>query len=336
MTLTTEAPDTPEATARPTAERQRRPRILGVLDAIMPIATVGLMVYFGVASTAFFTVANFMVVLQQSAPLMIAAVMAAILLMSGHIDLSVGSVMAVAGVCAGLAFPAFGLLPGLAIGLAVGAVLGAVNGTLIGVFGLSPIVITLGMLAAGRGLAQTLAPGSLFGFPPSVARLGSGTALGVPYLVWIAAAAVLLGMLVMNRTAAGKHVVAIGVNRRAAFLNGIPVKRKIFSLYVLMGLAAGLAGVLTVARLNSAPSGTLGLGFEVAVLTAVLLGSVPFTGGKGAIWRVVLGVWLMGILKNGVTLLNIGPEVGDILTGLVLIVAAALEGVRYLLLRRHG
>lgn len=334
MTITSEAPAT--AVAAPPTSRSRRPVLITVLDAIMPIATIGLMVYFGVASAAFFTLDNFIVVLQQSAPLMIAAVMAAVLLMSGNIDLSVGSIMAVSGVCAGLAFPAFGLVPGLLIGLLAGVLLGAVNGALIGFFELSPIVITLGMLAAGRGLALTLAPGSLFGFPEGVAKLGSGSFLGIPYLVWIAAAVVLLGMLLMNRFAAGKHVIAIGVNRRAAFLNGIPVKRMIFSLYTLMGLAAGLAGVLTVARLNSAPSGTLGLGFEVAMLTAVLLGSVPFTGGRGAIWRVVLGVWLMGILKNGVTLLNIGPEVGDILTGLVLIVAAALEGIRYFYNRRRA
>lgn len=334
MTITSEAPAT--TTPAPLASRSRRPVLITVLDAIMPIATIGLMVYFGVASAAFFTLDNFLVVLQQSAPLMIAAVMAAVLLMSGNIDLSVGSIMAVSGVCAGLAFPAFGLVPGLIIGLLAGVLLGAVNGALIGFFELSPIVITLGMLAAGRGLAQSLAPGSLFGFPEGVAKLGSGSFLGIPYLVWIAAAVVLLGMLLMNRFAAGKHVIAIGVNRRAAFLNGIPVKRMIFSLYILMGLAAGLAGVLTVARLNSAPSGTLGLGFEVAMLTAVLLGSVPFTGGRGAIWRVVLGVWLMGILKNGVTLLNIGPEVGDILTGLVLIVAAALEGIRYFYNRRRA
>ena len=333
MTITSAAPAT--AAPAPPASRTRRPLLITVLDAIMPIATIGLMVYFGFASTAFFTFENLIVVLQQSAPLMIAAVMAAVLLMSGNIDLSVGSIMAVSGVCAGLAFPALGLVPGLIIGLLAGVILGAVNGVLIGFFELSPIVITLGMLAAGRGLAQTLAPGSLFGFPEGVARLGPGSFLGLPYLVWIAAAAVLLGMLLMNRFAAGRHVIAIGVNRRAAFLNGIPVKRMIFSLYTLMGLAAALAGVLTVARLNSAPSGTLGLGFEVAVLTAVLLGSVPFTGGRGAIWRVVLGVWLMGILKNGVTLLNIGPEVGDILTGLVLIVAAALEGVRYFYNRRR-
>lgn len=321
----------------PAIEPQRtRPLLIRALDAIMPVATVGLMIYFGLASSAFFTLDNFLVVLQQSAPLMVAAVMAAILLMSGHIDLSVGSIMAVAGVSAGLAFPVLGVSSGIAVGLGVGLALGSLNGLLIGHFELSPIVITLGMLAAGRGIAQTLAPGSLFGFPQEVARIGSGSFLGLPYLVWIATMVVLLGMLIMNRFPAGKHVIAIGVNRRAAFLNGIQVKRTVFSLYVLMGLAAGLAGVMTVARLNSAPSGTLGLGFEVVVLTAVLLGNVPFTGGKGTIWRVVLAVWLMGILKNGVTLLNIGPEVSDILTGGVLIVAAALEGLRYFYNRNKG
>src|SRR5690554_2264466 len=134
MTITAPQKAHEVQTPKPLGKTQRRPALIRVLDAIMPIATIGLMIYFGLSSPVFFTLENFMVVLQQSAPIMVAAVMAAVLLMSGHIDLSIGSVMAVAGVSAGLAFPAFGVVGGICIGLLVGILLGAVNGALIGFF----------------------------------------------------------------------------------------------------------------------------------------------------------------------------------------------------------
>jgi ribose/xylose/arabinose/galactoside ABC-type transport system permease subunit len=335
-TTTTISPAITPTPAVPPATRPKRSPLLTVIDLIMPIGTVLLMVYFTVASPSFLTGKNLMVVATQNSSLMIVAIAVAIMLMAGYVDLSVGSVMAVSGVAAGLAFTTLGELPGILIGLAIGVAVGAVNGVLIGYFNLSPLVVTLGMLAVLRGAAVSIAPTSVFGFPEAIAELGSGSALGVPYLVWIAAIVVIAGMLTMSLLPVGRHIIAIGVNKRAAFLNGISVKPTVFALYCVVGVAAAVAGLLTVARLDSAPSGTLGLGFEIDVLTAVLLGSVPFTGGKGALWRVVIGVWLMGILRNGITLLNIGPEVGDLLTGAVLILAAGLEGIRYYLRTRSS
>ncbi|MET0451460.1 MAG: ABC transporter permease [Mycobacterium sp.] len=330
----------PSATAlveEPITQKLKAPRLspessrylLMAIDAVMPIATVALMVYFAIVRPVFLTTENLLVVAVQIAPTMVVAAGAALLLMAGFVDLSVGSVMAVAGVSAGLVFQSHGAIPGLLVGLGVGAVAGAFNGFLIGIFKLSPIVVTLGMLAAGRGLAQYLAPGSVFGFPESISHFGSGTLFGVSYLVVIAVVVVLVAMALLNWFPFGRHVIAVGVNQRAAFLLGISVGRLIFGLYLVVGVLAAVAGLLTVARLDSAPSGTLGSGFEVTVLTAVLLGAVPFTGGRGTIWRVVLGVWLIGILANGMTLTNVGPEVSGILTGAVLVLAATLEGIRY-------
>lgn len=314
---------------RGSAKRQRSSTYLFAIDAVMPIATIALMVFFAISRPVFLTVDNLLVVAMQVAPLMILATGAALLLMAGYFDLSVGSIMAVSGVSAGLVFQSHGVLLGVVVGLAVGVAAGALNGVLIGTFRLSPIVVTLGMLAAGRGLAQFLAPGSIYGFPESVSSFGAGKIFGVSYLVILAAVAVLIAMAVMNWLPIGRHVIAVGVNPRAAFLAGISVRRLVFCLYLLIGALAAVAGLLTVARLDSAPSGTLGAGFEISVLTAVLLGGIPFTGGRGTLWRVVLGVWLMGILANGITLLNVGPEVSGILTGAVLVLAAGLEGLRF-------
>jgi len=295
----------------------------------MPAATLGLMVYFSLATKSFLTGGNLLAVLTQNGPTFIVAVVAAVLLMAGFVDLSVGSTLALAGVCSGLTFLSSGLIPGLLVGIAVGTAIGAINGLLIGWLELSPLVVTLGMLAATRGVAQYLAPDSLYGFPSDVNILGNGSIFGVSYLGLAALLVIGAALLTMNRLPVGRKIIAIGVNARASYLVGIPVKRLSVLLYVVVGLAAGIAGVLQVARLDSAPSGTLGVGFEVTVLTAVLLGGVPFNGGRGSVLRVVLGVWLIAILKNGLTLLNLGPEIAGIVTGSVLVLAAGLEAIRF-------
>ncbi|WP_353713591.1 ABC transporter permease [Arthrobacter sp. K5] len=303
--------------------------VLRGINWFMPAATIGLMVHFSVVTKSFLTGGNLLAVLTQNGPTFIVAVVAAVLLMAGYVDLSVGSTLALAGVCSGLTFLSAGIIPGLIVGILVGTVIGAINGVLIGWLNLSPLVVTLGMLAATRGVAQFLAPDSLYGFPADVNVLGNGSVLGVSYLGIAALLVIGIALVAMNRLPIGRRIVAIGVNSRASYLVGIPVKRISVLLYIVVGLAAGLAGVLQVARLDSAPSGTLGVGFEVTVLTAVLLGGIPFNGGRGSVLRVVLGVWLIAVLKNGLTLLNLGPEIAGIVTGSVLVLAAGLEAVRF-------
>jgi len=199
---------------------------------------------------------------------------------------------------------------------------------------MTSIVVTLGTLAVGRGLAQTIAPEPVFGFPDVVEEFGSGLFLAIPYLMWVAAAVCGLAMFALNRMPVGRHLVAVGVNRRAAFLTGLRVKRVEVTLYTLTALAAAVAGIMLVARFGSAPSSSLGAGLELTVLTAVLLGGVPFNGGKGALWRVIVGVVLLGILRNGTTMMNVTPESSNIITGAVLVVAAGLEIMRHRLRSR--
>ncbi|WP_146340057.1 ABC transporter permease [Nesterenkonia sp. NBAIMH1] len=302
--------------------------LLTAIAAVMPVATVLLMVYFTLNTASFLTVANLLTVITQNAPLFIISMAFAMLLMAGYVDLSVGSTMAVAGVTGAIAFGPLGFLGGSLVAITVGAAVGLINGTLIGYLSISPIVVTLGMLAAGRGTAMALAPDPLFGFGEGAQAFGSGDFLGISYIAWVAIGVAAICIFIMGTTAVGKHVLAIGVNKRAAFLTGIKVKTTVFALYIGVGVAAGIAGLVLVTRLDSAPAGTLGSGFEVTVLSAVLLGGIPFTGGRGSLWRVLLGVWFIAVLRNGLTLMNVGSEMVNIVSGIVLICAAGLEALR--------
>lgn len=323
MSLVTAAPDT-----HVVASQRRQKLQLTLIAYILPAATVALMIYFSFNTNAFLTIDNLLAVGTQNAATFIVAVVAAHLMMAGYIDLSVGSTMAVAGVAAGLTINNVGIFPGVVVGLAAGLAIGLINGYFIGYQNFSPIVVTLGLLAAGRGLALFMAPASVYAFPQAVVDFGTAKLFGVSYLVLVAVITATISMIVLNRLPVGKHVVAIGVNRRAAYLNGIAVKRITLLLYTATGLATAIAALLTIARLNSAPSATLGQGFEVTILTAVLLAGIPAEGGRGAIWRVLVAAWLIAVLRNGLTLMNVGVEASGIITGAVLVAAAGLEALR--------
>jgi len=139
--------------------------------------------------------------------------------------------------------------------------------------------------------------------------------LGVPYLVLVAAAVFVIGGFILAMAPTGRHIFAIGVNQEAAYLSGVKVKKVGLILFIATGAAAGLAGVMMAARLGAAPSGTLGVGFELEVLTAVILGGVAFEGGRGSIRGVLLGVLFLGLLQNGLTLLNVPAASGLLVKG---------------------
>ncbi|MFD6319252.1 ABC transporter permease [Methylorubrum populi] len=293
--------------------------------AALPVALALLVIFFSFKAPVFFSLNNWISISVQVASLMTVSVPFAILLMTGKVDLSVGSVAGLSGVIAGLIFPELDVVPTVLVVLAIGFGIGVMNGFLVGYLSMSPIIVTLGTLTAARGLAQWLSPAPLFDFPESFTFLGYGKLAGVPILTIIMLAVLMIGLFVMARTPLGRHAIAIGVNERASYLVGIRVKLTIMLLYGAVGFGAALGGLMTVARINSAPSGTLGVGMELSVLTAVLLGGVPFTGGRGSLLRVALGVWLLGMLSNGLILMNVPTETSLMITGLVLFLAAGLN-----------
>ena len=325
-------PDTDAATDTPISDQSRPERkfdwVEFAISAALPLAVVLLGLFFYINAPVFFSWRNAINISIQIAALMTIAVPAAMLLMAGKVDLSVGSMMALCGVAAGLSFETLGVPGTIMLTLGVGLTAGLINGTLISILGMSPIIVTLGGLTLMRGLAQWLAPFPVFGFPEAFAVLGYQRWLGIPYLTWIMIVVLLAGVLVMRFLPVGRRIIAIGINERAAYLVGVRVKLTGLLLYVAVGLATSVAALMSIARINSAPSGTLGVGVELTVLTAILLGGIPFTGGKGSVLRVALALWLLGMLSNGLILMNVPTELSLMITGAVLVFAAGLDLIR--------
>jgi ribose transport system permease protein len=303
----------------------RRMRGWASANALL-LGVVALVVVFSLLNDSFLTADNFRNICIQASVIAVVAVPMALLLIAGKVDLSVGSTLALGAVTTGLLIThGVPLAPAVLAGVLAGAVIGTVNGVLVTVWDLSPIIVTLGALTGVRGIALTVAPDPLFGFGGGFLTLGEGKLMGIPYLVLIAAAVFCLGAMVLAKLPTGRHIYAIGVNPEAAYLSGVRVKRIGLILFVATGAAAGLGGVMLAARIGSAPSGALGLGFELDVLTAVILGGVAFNGGRGTIFGVFLGVLFLGILQNGLTLENVPAATALMLKGLVLVVAAGFD-----------
>ncbi len=287
---------------------------------------IAMAVTFEVMTGSFFGSQNLLGIATDSATLAIVAVPAALLVISGYLDLSVGSAYALGAVAAGwlAAEHGGGLLGCVTLALLAGLAIGAVNGVLCCGFGLSPFIVTLGTLTAGRGLAQQLAPLPLTGFGDGFAWLGGSKVAGVPSPVVISLAVVVVAGVVLAATPVGRHIYAVGVSREAAFLSGIRVRAVPFVLFLVTGALAALAGAIKASVLGAVQSGTAGLGFELAVLTAVLVGGVALTGGSGSLFGVVLGVAFLGILQNGLTLIGVPTFWQQVAQGVALVVAAGL------------
>jgi len=297
-------------------------------DALLIALGLEILIFF-LFSSEFLTVANFKDIAVQNSVIGLVAVPTALLMLTGYIDLSVGSVLALAAVVTGTALtdgasPLVATLAGVGVGLLVGAF----NGFLVSYLGFSTIIVTLGMLTAVRGIAIESSQVTPTGFGSGFAQIGNGSLLSIPVPIVIVGLAFVLGGVFLRYSVWGRHVYAIGVNREAAFLSGISVRRLPFVLFAMTGLATGLGGVILASRIDAAPGGSIGGGFELSVLTAVLLGGVAFEGGRGSMLGVLLGVAFVAILQNGLTLLNVPTTTSLIAQGGVLVVAAALAHVR--------
>jgi ribose transport system permease protein len=298
-----------------------------IVTNALAIGLILMMFIFGGQNPLFWTASNFRDIALQGSVLGIVAVAGALVILTGYMDLTVGSTLALGAVVTGTLIVNSGWNPFVAAGIGVlaGAVVGAVQGLLTTYFGLSAIIVTLGMLTAIRGLAFFITAAPVYGFGETFGQIGHGTVAGIPIPVLIAAAVFLVGTVFLSYTPGGRHVYAIGVNKEAAYLSGVAVRRLPFTLYILSGASAALGGVIMAARLDSAPPGSLGTGFELDVLTAILLGGVAFTGGRGSIPGVLLGVVFLGVLQNGLTLMNVSYFWQLAAKGSSLVFAAGLD-----------
>ncbi|MEH2445087.1 MAG: ribose ABC transporter permease [Nostoc sp.] len=295
---------------------------------ILPILVI-ICILFAFLSPNFLTGGNIVNILRQASINIVLATGMTFVILTGGIDLSVGSILAVSAVIALLV----SLLPALSwaavpAALLAGLLLGLLNGALITFLDVPPFIVTLGSLTALRGVAFLVAKGTtLINRDINFAWVGNTYIGPFPWLVIIALLTVIVSWFVLRQTVLGVQIYAVGGNERAARLTGIKVNRVLLFVYGISGLLAGLAGIMSASRLYSA-SGIVGTGYELDAIAAVILGGTSFTGGIGTIGGTLLGALIIAILNNGLTLLNLSYFWQLVVKGLVIILAVTIDRLR--------
>ncbi|PRW65400.1 ABC transporter permease [Actinopolyspora mortivallis] len=295
--------------------------------AVSGVAAAGaLIVLFAVLSVvapSFLTVDNLFNLASQTSVKAVMAVGVTMVIITGGIDLSVGSVAALSGVVGVLLMAEHGLNPLLGIlgGLAVGATAGLVNGLLVSRVGLPPFIATLGMLSVARGVVLILTGAvAVFGAPDSFRLLGQGVLGPVPIPVLVIVLVAVVGHLVLTRTRLGRYAYVLGSNPEAARLSGVAVARHTTSVYVLSGVFAGLGGMIAASRINSGQP-NFGEGLELDVIAAVVIGGASLFGGRGTVFGSLIGAFLVAVIRNGAVQLGIGTFYQNVLIGVIIWVA---------------
>ncbi|MBW4539424.1 MAG: ribose ABC transporter permease [Myxacorys chilensis ATA2-1-KO14] len=299
-------------------------QVLGILPILILIC-----ILFSVLTPNFPTAGNVVNILRQASINIVLATGMTFVILTGGIDLSVGSILGVSAVVGVLT----SLVPGLGwaavlAALLTGLLLGLLNGVLIAFVDLPPFIVTLGALTALRGVAYLVANGTtVLNRDLNFAWIGNSYLGPFPWLVVIALLTVLASWFILRRTVLGVQIYAVGGNQRAARLTGIKVNRVLLFVYGVSGLLAGLAGVMSSSRLYSA-TGQLGNGYELDAIAAVILGGTSFTGGIGTIPGTLLGALIIAVLNNGLTLLNMSYFWQLVVKGLVIIIAVTIDRLR--------
>jgi galactofuranose transport system permease protein len=287
---------------------------------------LALLVVFNLAFTPHFaTVANLRLQLVQVVPIAIVALGMALVVATEGIDLSVGSVMALAAAVIPL-YLGYGPWPAVAMAILVGAMVGTLTGGLVAVFGIQPIIATLGVLVAGRAVALVLADGRLVEiFDPTLQALGNGSILGVPITVLVVLVVAVLVIVAVRRSIFGRRLVAIGGNRTAAVLAGLPVRRTLLAVYILSGMLAALAGVVSTARLGASDPSFTGLLIELSAITAVVVGGTPLSGGRIRVVGTLAGAVLMQLIAATVIQHNLPDSLSRMIQASIIVVAVYVQ-----------
>jgi len=301
------------------------------------IALVVLCIVLSLLSDKFMTLDNGWNVMRQISVNICISVGMTLVVLTAGIDLSVGSVLALCGaITAGLLkngiempsnnlFIGFTLLGAILGGIIVGALLGCFNGLAITRFKVPPFVATLAMLTIARGLTMLWTKG----FPISVLGnnfdyIGTGWLLGIPVPVWISALVIIVAVVITGKTPLGRYIYAIGGNENAARLSGININKVKIIVYSLAGAMAAIGGLIVTSRLDSAQPNA-GMSYELDAIAAVVIGGTSLSGGKGTIWGTVLGAVIIGVLNNGLVLLNVSPFWQQVVKGAVILLAVIID-----------
>jgi ribose transport system permease protein len=312
-------------------------RLFSAREAGVFLALLLMCVILSLTTDAFLSTRNLLNVGRQISLIGIMAVGMTFVLICGEVDLSIGSNYALSGLVTGiLLVNQWTLIPALAVGLTIGAVIGLINGVLSTYGRLPSFITTLGMLSIVRGLALVITDGQPVtinereGAIPAVLEqfenLGQGYLFGqIPMQLVFFIVIAILGWIVLSLTTYGFRVYAVGGGIKAARVSGIKVFSVKIWAFVIMGVLAALAGILSLAFLPSGQAGRTGLGLELDVIAATIVGGASLSGGEGTIPGTILGVLIIGVLRNGLVLLGISPFAQELIIGLVIIIAVAID-----------
>ena len=302
----------------------------GIFQKFLPFISLALLfVVLSIASPYFLTATNLASVIRQTAVINIMALGMTLVIVSGGIDLSVGSVLAFSGVIGTMTMVNGGSVPlGIAAGIAGGTLWGCANGLMISKLRLPPFIVTLGTLGIVRGLTLVISGGlPVVGLPKEHSFLGEGTIGPAPFVLLILVVCAILTHFAMGSTKLGRYTYAIGSNEAAAVYAGIPVARYKVAIYAICGMLTGMAGMIETSRLMTGQP-TAGVSYELQVIAAVVIGGGSLTGGEGTVIGTLIGAFIMGLLSNGSDLLGVNPYWQQVIIGAVIILAVALDEAR--------
>ena len=294
------------------------------------IALLCLLIVFAILSPIFMSLGNLRNILIQSGTNAIIAAGMTFVIISGEIDLSVGSVVALTSVIGARVMSNSGYtFPGIVVILLAGMLLGAFNGAIVAYLGLPSFIVTLSALWLFRGTAYVYTEGqAIVGLPESFRTLASESLLGIPNIVWLIAVTYLIAHIILSKTTLGRKIYAVGDNRESARLSGINVKTIKASVFVISGFCAALGGLVLASRLNSGQP-VAGITFELSAIAAAVIGGTSLTkGGVGGVAGTLIGAVFIAALQNGLVILNVTSFWQQVFTGAVVLVAVAIDKYR--------
>jgi len=296
-------------------------------STLLILAFIGVAVVFTVLNPRFVSVINITNIGLQMSINMIIAVAMTFVIISGGLDLSVGSIGVMAGCLVGIMLGGteIPIILVILIGLASGVAAGLINGVVIAKLGVPPFVTTLGMMNIARGVALIVTQGYIIsGFPKAFNQIGIGFFLGIPFPVYVMVVVIIIGHILMSKTEFGLNTYAIGGNARAARLAGLKIDAMTIKIYVLSGLLSAVSGILLTARVISSQPSLMST-TNLEVIAAVFVGGTSMGGGRGSIPQTIIGAVFMAVLFNGLNLIGVGYEWQVVVIGIILIIAVALD-----------
>ena len=326
-----------KASAETQAKNQTWERINSFLNKYgIVIILLAMFIAFSLLSEGFFTTRNIFNIIRQISFMGLIAIGVTMVIITGGIDLGSGSVLALAAVVAtslaqiqtsatlkypGLIVPV--IVP-IVAALAIGAVTGVINGSLIAKFKIPPFIATLGMMTVARGFALIYSNKPLSQLTPEYNFIGQGEIFGVPFPIIILITVAILAHIMLNNVPFGRYIYALGGNEQAARISGVNTDRVKIGVYTIAGLLSGLAGLVVSSRVGSGQPGQ-GVGIELDAIAAAVIGGTSLSGGIGTIWGTIVGALIIGVLDNGLILLNVDQYWITIVKGTIIVVAVIID-----------